>query len=292
MYYFDFNELDKTIPSRFAHMFEYLFFFIEEDILHTPKCYGEEYFRYLKKEYNLSPKIEKLKKTSGLQNYIFFNSNQINSPFMKKSTLLKFQLENKFFDHQVRFIKNVLDSNPENMIYKKDLGFSGRGVSESKKGAAIEEEKLNRLIDFSIFYNDGDLLIYQNFVDDNFQYKGTIIESEYIKSINDFLLRFVGNSTIEDFINKLTLTIDFCKKHTNHFCLDSFIYEKKGEKLIHPGCEVNDRKTMGYLFHEIKKNLFNLEERITFKISKNQLDGYKLLSPSNDSLLIQYSLEA
>ncbi|MFL5785389.1 MAG: hypothetical protein ACJ76H_12300, partial [Bacteriovoracaceae bacterium] len=118
-------------------------------------------------------------------------------------------------------------------------------------GELIVEPLLKRSHDFSHYvFPDGKVIRYENLVDERFQYRGTVIADE---------LSFAGEVEKNEwtqFESRLEKIIHYYGKDSLYgYSVDSFVYEKNGEFLIYPLCEVNARRTMGRLAWEFSQLL-------------------------------------
>ncbi len=291
MYYLDFYE-DFGVNTKFNSLFDYLFFYLENEPLCTSRIYPDEFFQRLKNDWNIQASIKSSSK--GVKNYIYFNDQQRVSELSSKKIFFDFLFKNKFFDHEVGISsESQKEPGDKRFIYKKYRGFSGKGISRIKKEECIFEEELDRIADFSIFYKNGSYIVYENKVDDNFQYKGTLFDKESLHSLSVFLNKFqIKSEKVLRFEKIVESSINFLKEKSPGFSIDYFVYKKNNEFHIHPGCEVNDRKTMGYLFYQIYKRHFFSKNKISFSIDRS-LDSNKfLLSPKEESFLVQYCFPA
>jgi len=287
MYYLDFYEPFGQ-RTRWNSLFDYLYFFIEQAPLYTQNNFSDEYLQYLNIEFGVEPSFRKLRPFHQFNNYIYFNNEQENSRFHSKDYFFTFLKEKSYYEHEA-FI-TYKDLKKPGYIYKMLTGFSGRGIFEDFiKDSMIVEKKLNRVVDFSIFFKDGEFIIYENIVDKTFHYKGSIFDKETIKNPKLFLKRKnVASDKIESFLVVLQESLEFVSKESNGFSIDYFIYESDSGLRIHPGCEVNDRKTMGYLFYQILLKIFPNSVKGVFSLDKVIPDRGVRLSPLNATFPVSY----
>lgn len=150
------------------------------------------------------------------------------------------------------------------MIVKDPFGMSGKGVinlSPMKDNhlpaflpdQLIVESKHNRRFDFSHFvFPDGETIAYENIVDERFQYRGTIIDTTLSFS------PLISKAEWDKFNRALDRIREFYGEvQPFGYSVDSFVYEEGGELKIFPLCEINARRTMGFLAYEFAKLLGN-----------------------------------
>lgn len=191
------------------------------------------------------------------------------------------------------------------LLCKFPLSMSGRGNKrirgpEDLKGLKtpyILEPLRKRVLDFSHFiYPEGDLIVYENLVDENFQYRGTVfhdrrnpkssaipffkkIPPEQILNYEEELARY--RSLFEERAKRAPVSFGYS--------IDSFVYEDGGSVRIRTCSEFNFRRTMGHLAHELGRALLPeapwLALRLFFSNPSGLEDfardeGLLLLSPS------------
>lgn len=157
------------------------------------------------------------------------------------------------------------------LVSKYPHAMSGKGVKKILSKTDLEnltfpcvlEPLRNRVYDFSQFISpEGEMVTYENLVDKNFQYKGTIFHRmnqpgfwsiPWSQSFtNDLTERFEEELSLyrkefEKLIPK--------KQKSFGYSLDSFVYEEAGRLKIRTCSEFNFRRTMGWLCYELGKKL-------------------------------------
>ncbi len=287
MYYLDFYEPFGT-NTRWNSLFDYLYFFIEGSEFYTRNNFSEEYVKYLDDRFSIKAKFRKRRPYHQFKNFIYFNDKQANSLLHSKEPFFKFLKKQGYFYHEA-FITNESLDRP-GYIYKMLTGFSGRGIFEDyMKDTMIVEKKLDRVLDFSIFFHNGELIIYENIVDKTFHYKGSVFDKSNLYDPKAFLHeKSVSGPVIDDFLKILQTSISFVSGISNGFSIDYFIYRSDGGLRIHPGCEVNDRKTMGYLFYQVLLRHFPKSSKAMFSLEKKIPEKGVRLSPLNATFPVHY----
>ncbi len=287
MYYLDFYEPFGS-NTRWNSLFDYLYFFIEDEPFYTTNSFPDEYIEYLDQEFDIKASFRKMRPFHQFKNYIYFNDQQANSIFHSKEPFFSFLINEGFYEHEACITENNLEKS--GYIYKMLTGFSGRGIFENyMKETMIAEKKLDRVIDFSIFFKDGELIIYENKVDKTFHYKGSVFDLETIHNPELFLKkRNVSEYIIKNFLIVLQTSLSFVNSKSNGFSIDYFIYRSDSGLRIHPGCEVNDRKTMGYLFYKILLKNFPKSKKAKFSLDKEIPEEGVRLSPLSATFPVYY----
>jgi hypothetical protein len=123
-------------------------------------------------------------------------------------------------------------------LIKDAYGMSGMGLRKSTDLSAIKnfpiivEPLLKRTSDFSHYvFPGGSKIAYRNFVDERFQYRGSLFNGYECPEMKDQL------ATIISYYTQRPLRMGFS--------VDSFFYEDCGESKLHILSEVNYRRTMG-----------------------------------------------
>lgn len=279
----------KFLSNKFNWEFEYLLFYLlEHPNVYTLKKYSKSYLHEVEaltgNEVNLSQKFE---------NAVPWLSNsdhkKMKQSLQDKVSLYRLLGQEGALPSESRIISNA-DELKENFLYKSGRSSSGMGHfvyplhrEKIKKmidheSYLIEEPIRNRVLDFStLIQNDEILLQYQNYVDRNFQYKGTLIGLK---------------PSLTDKHEKILLKyISLIRKASGHYngiySIDSYLYIKNGEVKIFPICEVNMRATMGYIAYQLKRKFAPSYKLAKFTIKKQNKSlsrrggNYIMLSPSD-----------
>jgi hypothetical protein len=254
--------------SKQNQEFEYLIAYLDpEKIIFTSKKYTNDFlinFEYLTRQ--------KLKTSNRSKQIIpWCNDYSYKGECLKyqsKVEFYKYMQENNFHSHESTFVKTMEEVEP-GYLYKDPNSVSGIGhlnfpedhIKIQNKlnvnSTLIKEELLNRTKDFSALIENNKIIsVYENIIDRNFYYTGTILTNEFpIDKKN----RDEYNSFLESLCN------DFMD-YRGVMSVDSFLYLKDGKENLLNACEVNLRKTMGYIAFNIKKRYYNESEFFCFRI--------------------------
>lgn len=279
-YFFDASETySKTYNSS---EFEYLFFFLEDSCLYTNISYSDKYLDFLKNKFNVLGKTNKLKKKDGLKNYWFFENQP--KELLSKCYVFNLIKELSLWDHQCYLSSNItnLSTNKE-YLFKPDEGFSGIGIKKynGSQLKGIVEEKLDRVFDFSYFFdNQKRAVYYETLIDEKLQFKG----STFSKKKHDlkFLLKELDLSVLEyeTFYQRQSLIQKKFQEYS--FNVDCFVYrDKQGKLRINACCEINFRKSMGLILYKIYQRYFFDKESIRFDIKKDCNSRLLYLTPTD-----------
>lgn len=289
----------KTFESsKINQEFEYLIHWLDPEMpIYTQKNYSLEYRNKVSK----ITKSEFKTTTSGKVELFCQNFDQIDLvlKLSSKFETMKFLQKNNLITYDVEFIKNEDHLTIEG-LYKSPFGVSGSGhyiyPRDKQKilkiineyGHILKEPVLNRSKDFSSLFVNGEYIAtYENYIDNRFQYKGSFFSPNNLFS-EDIDKRYK---------NFMTTLIDYTGDYQGIMSIDGFLYNKNSE--IHPCCEINARKTMGYVAYSIWKKYFTRCEYFKFLLFKNnfskkKLDSFTceldngaiLLSPKDNRFLI------
>ena len=286
------EKMTSFTSTKRTQEFEYFISLLKpNDFIYSTKKYQIEYIQFIE-EFTKSEFLI----TNKNKNITPWNSDYKDLDFLKKLQskimTLEFGKRNGFYKHEVNIVKDIKKLK-DNFIYKYPYSVSGQGnyvfpkdqtVIEKliEKHQLIEEERLERIFDFSsLIINNELILTYQNFVDEYFQYKGTLISEEPIFS-HELELQY------QTYLEKV---LDYSKSYKGVMSVDGFLYTKNGQTELNPMCEINARKTMGYFTCEFKKKYFRnwksfklllIRNKKTLKtrpMLENSKGGYLLISP-------------
>ncbi len=206
-----------------------------------------------------------------------------------KVQTIKFLKENKLIEHHAEILSPG-DVLKEDFLYKDPYSLSGMGhysypLHEKRiqkllriNNPIIEEELLNRTEDFSHLIDHNKVVCkYINYVDDYFQYKGTYITDD-----------FEWESSLDERMKSaLALILNYTSKHSGPMSIDGFLFEKDGIKSIHPCCEINARKTMGYFAYHFKERYYPDFKHFKILLHRNsrQINSYEYFKDKNVNLL-------
>lgn len=263
--------LERQITKRTTE-FEFLIHLLNPSaILYSKKKYSDDYQYFIKNFCG-----QEIKTTFCKDNVIPWCNDYSQVDLSrklqsKKQTLLLLQNE-KLLPHDIEVISDE-STLKQNYLYKNSISQSGGGhmlypkdkmrilKSISRGISLIGEPLLSRVLDFStLFCGQEKVCIYQNDIDDKFQYKGTIIglDSSYL---NEFLI---------DYEKAIQVILSYTANFNGYYSVDSFIFEKNGTHFLYPACEINARKTMGFIAFELKNKYFPLRKLLKMKLIKNQ----------------------
>ena len=277
----------KFISNRFNWEFEYLLFFLlEHPKIYTLKNYDTNYLKEV--EGLVSNKINLTHNFADAIPWLSNNDQkQMKQVLQDKVSLYRLLDQESLLPNDCTIISDD-KSLKDNFLYKSGRSSSGMGhfiypLHREKIKKMIKHEKFlieepirNRVLDFSTLIQDNDILLqYKNFVDRNFQYKGTLIGEKLTLS--------------DDHREQLLHYISYIKKISGHYTgiysIDSYLYLEKGIVKIFPICEVNMRATMGYIAYELKRKFAPSFSYAKFTIKKQNHshkrrgDHYIMLSP-------------
>jgi hypothetical protein len=271
-------EAQKKIQyNAINKLFEYLFLWIEDDskILYSIHNYSSSY-------------LEKIKELTGTIPGIASQAKEFNLWWGDSYALREAEINSKVTSFNARIdlgltlpnsyvIRDRDELNDKNgdFIYKSEFGFSGRGQVRSlemlKKISLpiVVEPYLKVIENFGIsFINREEYFVMQNFNDILGQFKGGVLRENYP------LMIYEKGKIIFDWY--------FKKYGIDNLQIDMFSYEENGELKWNYLCEVNHRKTMGWVLWKLHK-LFN-QTYSAIKVFKN-----KPAASQNDIVLIELS---
>lgn len=286
-----FSSNQKDFQSnKMSQEFEYFIHLLRpQSQIYTRKTYDDSYQSWIEKLTG-----EKIKTTQCRDHVKFWCGNfddlELTRKLQEKSRLAKFLIENDYFKHEIQFI-NDYSQLKENKLYKYSKSLSGGGhyffprddkrlqKLLSQGEVLVEEDILNRVLDFSALFEGPELLcLYENEIDERFQYKGTWIGSD---------LDWNGlKDEYRDFLNQLK---SFIEDYSGVYSVDSFFYERSGNLELYPASEINARKTMGYVAFKLKDIYFKDTPVLKMKLFKNhgkQFDYEQLYEVYNKKVLL------
>jgi len=240
------NNEYQFISTKKTQEFEYFILWLEEDSLYSLKSYDSNYLAFVNK-FNQS-RITSSKENLKMWICEIYNKNEqrlLNS----KIATSTFAIENKLA-HKHTTIENNITTFQNGYLYKEEFGVSGIGMSKTEQSykklsfPVVKEPLLKRNFDFSTLYYNESTYIYQNHVDDYFQYKGTTIG-----------LNFNHFDWIDEYKNNTQKIKTKFFSSKNPMSIDSFLYQEDGEDKVYTLSEVNNRKTMGYCALKLKEKI-------------------------------------
>jgi hypothetical protein len=251
----------EPTSSRFTQMFEHLFFHFLKQSFYTTRNYKADYLEQFKG----LKLIDKPREVTYFWGEFSDKHKELNS----KKTSTQFAINNNLCHSSTRIEKKGYLLKAGELARPFD-SYSGKGVLKfgSLPKEMIVEKQLKRLYDFStLFLNERESFTYANLVDGTFKYKGTLIGPKFKNSFAEL---------VKGHYQKLGVTYPFC--------IDSFVYEEGGDQKTYALCEVNVRKTMGWVANELKQKFAPGAEYFFFFFSNQKVHNDKLtcLSPDDN----------
>lgn len=267
---------EKQGSSKLNETIEFLAFFLQTKPVFTQKKYSSEYLDTISQITGHKPETSHSGASESwwgplenIEKERFLNSKMTSSSLLIKNSWIQ--------NLSILQTSGVLPEFPGSLLLKNPYEMSGRGLkvfSESQRTDAqiwlkenhqgkpwIIEPLLERLFDFSHYiFSDGATICYENVVDRNFQYKGTLFRNWTKPSLES--LSFwdkVPRSAWSEFLERLAMIKDYYLNHIQGlnpefgFSVDSFIYQDHETINIHPMTEVNYRRTMGCLAYGLSQ---------------------------------------
>lgn len=263
----------QLAPMAINQSIEFLLFFLSDRPLFGQKKYSSDYLDYVK---SLTGRTPLSVHNGPFENY-WGPLKNIESErwWNSKLTSSELLIQNQWCPHthiisQEMDLKNVLWDRP--LLLKDPFGMSGqkfqilstdKGIDERvaiiKKalghGPVILEPWLNRKFDFSQYiFPSGQIIAYQNQVDEKFQYKGTIFDHLPSASLEDLdFYSLIDQEEWGIFRQRTQAIMDFYSTRPNEsgYSIDSFVYEEKGKLKVRVMSEINYRRTMGRAAYEL-----------------------------------------
>lgn len=267
----------KLAPVAINESIEFLLFFLSTKPLYSKKKYSLEFLKYVE---NLIGHYPEVVSQGPFENFWgplkdiaiekWWNSKITSTNFIieqnwcNKTCIISNGNETKNLDWtQDYVVKDPFGMSGQKFhILKKEMSISEREAHIHKSlltGQLILEPWFDRKFDFSQYvFPNGEIIAYQNIVDNKFQYKGSIFEdinSAELKNLPSY--EKLSLEKWNDFEIQTQKIIEFYRKHPNEYgySIDSFIYEEHGELKIRVMSEINYRKTMGRVAYELSQKL-------------------------------------
>lgn len=268
------NQLKQPESNKLNQELEYLLFFIEPyKTVFTTKNYPENYLEFVSSISGTKPLITK---KGDFATPWFGDYNQIDLKRIWQNKLEFYQFLEKYHFHlEGSQIISQEDQLKSDFLYKRGDQMSGRGhflfpkdqkgiLNYLKNGGQLLKEPLvKRSLDYSFLFENGALISeYINDIDNSFQYKGTHLGA---KASIDQKLREKINRFLDLINEKLS-------PYTGNYSLDSYFYERSAGELDWVPCELNLRKTMGYIALKLKNLYFSDYPYFHLKISTNKCE--------------------
>ena len=133
---------------------------------------------------------------------------------------------------------------------------------------------------------------YSLFKTEHYGYGGNLLmpDDEILRSLS-------AHINIDELQHIQSLVADFLRQHiAPHYDgdagVDMFVYQEDGEYRIHPFVEVNLRKTMGLVAHDIYARYCHPESRGTFRIVHSPAETWCTASLEIDGASLQKSMQS
>jgi len=246
----------RASPEIINHSLEFLALYLEDRPLCSSKEYKENFLQHIERVSGRKPEIVKSKEwvnwwgsLSDLPLEQKLNSKEFTAELSQDSQIITSIDELRINEGQTYLAKNPFGMSGQNLIVFKKGEESQIELLLKKTKKLIIEPYLDRLADFSHYVlPDGNMIAYENIVDQNFQYKGTIFNDLANPSPGN--LSFYNKISLhewERFHQELNLIVEEVKKSgvSGGYSVDSFIYKTRDGIKIRTACEINYRKTMG-----------------------------------------------
>lgn len=257
----------KQGKQAINYSLEFLAFYIEEGPFFSTKNYAKDFLDHV--EEIRQKKLKLISKGASRNWWGSLSDFELEKKLNSKLTPFLFGKDQGLFNESIllneeKDLFQIQMNRP--MVLKSLYGMSGSGIHHlqtscllpfSFRGPYILEPLRKRIWDFSCFVTkNNELLFYQNLVDDNFQYRGTIFRN-YLKPNVENLSFYseVSKTEWENYLHELSKLICHYRSlgALEDFSVDSYVYEENGTLKLFPYCEVNYRKTMGYITHQLSK---------------------------------------
>ena len=250
-YFFSSSASQGFEQNIYLREFEYLITLIDPDkIVYTNQEYPEKYLNFLESFTQVKAKFSNNKNIA--LNWNYYNSGT-NNQFESKINFYQYLKKNDIYN-SFQIITEPKDIDLE-FLYKRVFGYSGKGIfkypKDSKKiihllqsnERLIKERELLRIKDFSaLIYNNEIQQIYENIIDDSLGYKGSVFSDEDILS----------NKQLEEYQTFIKNLISEKSLNDKTYSIDSFLYKSDNVLKLFHACEINMRRSMGYIAHKLK----------------------------------------
>jgi hypothetical protein len=266
------DKLHTFESSKLNQEFEFFIHLLEpEKTVYSSKNYTNEYKEFL--QLLTGQKLKQTLKPKNIKNWCQ-DSTDYNTlkKYQDKYETARFALAQKLWTHKTQFISEESQLR-ENYLYKRPDGLSGIGhlhYPHHKKQilktieefeVILEEEILTRNKDFSTLIEGGEVLsTYENYVDEQYQYKGTYHSSSPV-------LNKEQQQVHEKNLNHI---LEYTKAYKGIMSVDGFTFSKG----INSICEINARKTMGYTSYKLWKKYFTRKSEFKLLLIKNKNFDY------------------
>lgn len=300
----------KLAPVAINESIEFFLFYLSTNLLYSKKKYDPEFLKYVEGVTGQYPEVT----TKGpFENYwgplkdltiekwwnskITSTSLIIKEMWCKNTHIISSEADTEKLDWaQDYIVKDPFGMSGQKFhLLKKDMSVSEReGVIHKSlnSGPIIIEPWFNRKYDFSQYvFPTGEMIAYQNIVDNKFQYKGSIFENIYAAELKTLpFYEKLNSKQWDEFENQTQKIIEHYGKYPNEYgySIDSFVYEEKGELKIRVMSEINYRKTMGRVTYELSQKYADHHPWTALVLTKSSPDSsplWKTLKEQNVMVL-------
>jgi hypothetical protein len=270
---------------------EFIAFWLDQYPVLTTHSYSLEYFDYIFSLTGRYPQV--VKQGDAIFWWGELRDARVLKEIAQKSFCFnyfkdKWSLEGSIIYHANELRDSFFDGHH---LLKTEGKMSGRGhylLSPSTKKEvmnlefyqAIVEPLYQRIDDVTALYlpDEERFIYYLNFVDQRFQWKGSLYSSHVSWcEISENWLQDLNN--LKSLLEKMGFK--------GIFCVDAFYYEKDDNRYFYPGSEINPRKTMGWVNYQFHKRwgkecskLGMVKKKLSFEQWRELTkEGFILLSP-------------
>lgn len=245
---------NNNLNNHLEHLF--LWCCNPEDILITNQYYKKNYLKSIEEIRGIKLNIESYED----QQFQYWWADETDLEFTRtlNSNWVFHQwiIKNGFNKEEIIFHDKFYGPIKNNFLYKKEFGVSGKSFIyklNNNEINIVEMPKLIRKQDYSLLVDEnGNFKFLKHLIDKKLSWRGvedSSVEFKFVKK--------VAQKWIEDF------------KPNSNFSLDFFVYTKNDKELIFFS-EVNYRKTMGYVFNNLRKQFPMATKLIMSKSEPNK----------------------
>jgi hypothetical protein len=248
----DFLASDKknyTINSNKQNQeFEYFLLWLESEALYTQKVYDLNYIDFIKQFKTVIIENDKSQIKLWCSEIWDKEKQRLENSKIKSA---EFGIANKLNHPKTKIIQSHDEVCEGDFIYKEEYGVSGVGTwkkSTLPKRVSyplIKDPLLKRTFDFSTLIDGEKQIVYQNHIDNSFQYKGTTVG-----------LKFDYFEWYPEYLENIKIIKKHYESIKGPWSIDSFLYQEDNIEKVYCLSEVNARKTMGYITLKLKESLF------------------------------------
>jgi hypothetical protein len=233
---------------------EFLAFFLEERPVISRQTYSRAYLDYVEKMSGTRPRT--LSQGAAENWWGALAAPELERVLNSKLTSARFH-QDAGWEPRIMLRPEEAGELPEgSWLFKDAGGMSGQGVRRLRKGTPVPagpcvlEPLLDRLHDFSCYhFRDGHLITYENFVDERFQYEGTLFTDWTRPDVEHLsFYRELSAESWQAHERARASVIDYYQRLAGgpgDFSIDSFVYRSDSGPRIRHLSEVNWRRTMG-----------------------------------------------